>query len=107
MEQRSAREAGVYHVLPVQEDDIIYSVTSSPMAIAAGEIHYAVACNTAGKELWKTQFYTREYIPQLETDVQNFFIVDLYVTEQYVCIKPEHGGMITINKQNGQVLNSR
>lgn len=106
MIQTGAREAGVYHVLPVQENGIVYTVSSAPMNGTAGEVHYATASDTTGRELWKTQFYSREYIPDLETDVQNIFIVDLYVTDQHVCIKPEHGALITIEKQSGKLLYS-
>ena len=104
MIQTGAREAGVYHVLPVQENGIVYTVSSAPMNGTAGEVHYATASDTTGRELWKTQFYSREYIPDLETDVQNIFIVDLYVTDQHVCIKPEHGALITIEKHTGKLL---
>jgi hypothetical protein len=104
MEQLSAREAGVYHVLPVQENGILYSLTSARMDGNVGEVHHAIASDTSGKELWKTQFYSREYIPHLETDVQNIFIVDLYISGQHVCIKPEHGSMITIDKLTGQII---
>jgi hypothetical protein len=77
---------------------------SAPMASIGGEVYYAIACNTAGKELWKTQFYAREYIQHLETDVQNFFIVNLYVTGQHVCIKPEYGNIINMDKQTGEFV---
>lgn len=107
IEQKSAREAGVYYVLPVQENDILYSLTSTPMTEAKGEMHYASASDTAGKELWKTLFYSREYIPHLETDVQNFFVVDLYLDEHHVYIKPEHGAIFTLEKQTGRLLTTR
>lgn len=104
MIQKSAREAGVYHVLPVAENGILYSVTSARMNDKAGEVHYAVASDSTGRELWKTLFYSREYIPHLEIDIQNIFIVDLYVTDRHVCIKPENGNLITLEKQTGQLL---
>lgn len=107
IEQKSAREAGVYHVLPVQENDVIYSITSAPMAEVKGEIHYAAASDTTGKELWRTLFYSREYIPHLETDVQNFFVVDLYLDEHHVYIKPERGAIIILEKQSGRLLTTR
>jgi hypothetical protein len=107
IEQKSAREAGVYHVLPVQKNNIVYSLTSAPMEEVKGEMHYAVASDTTGKELWKTLFYSREYIPHLETDVQNFVVVDLYLDEHHVYIKPEHGAIITLEKQTGRLLTTR
>jgi hypothetical protein len=107
IEQKSAREAGLYHVLPVQENDIIYSITSTPMAEAKGERHYAIASDTWGNELWKTLYHSRKYIPNLETDIQNFFAVDLYLDHLHVYIKPEHGVLITLEKQTGRLLTAR
>lgn len=103
IEQKSAREAGAFRVLPIEENGILYSVMSVPMHNAAGEVHYAIACDNASQELWRTQFYSREYIPHLETDVQHLFIVDLFVTDLHVCIKPEHGNIIAIDKHTGQL----
>ncbi len=77
------------------------------MPDAKGEMHYAIASDTTGKELWKTLFFSREYIPDLETDVQNYFVVDLYLDEHYVYIKPERGAIITIEKQTGQLVTIR
>jgi hypothetical protein len=77
------------------------------MAEAKGERHYAIASDTWGNELWKTLYHSRKYIPNLETDIQNFFAVDLYLDHLHVYIKPEHGVLITLEKQTGRLLTAR
>ncbi|HEY9049327.1 MAG TPA: hypothetical protein VIN08_25670 [Ohtaekwangia sp.] len=101
MEQAAAIQAGVYYVLPVEENGITYDVIQVDTTEPPGETHAVQATTASGEIRWTTTIYSRSYIPHLETDVQQVFAVDLYIEQDYICVKLEHRPVIRIHKQSG------
>jgi hypothetical protein len=104
IEQKSAIAAGLFHVLPVQNEGTTYTVMTEKTRNPEKEVQFAIALDASGVELWKTPFYSREYVPHLESDVQSVYVVDLYINNDHLCIKLENGAISKINKRNGELL---
>jgi hypothetical protein len=101
MEQLAAIKAKVYQVLPVVEDSVTYSVneviTEKPKTS-----EYFLLANDAQKEMkWKTSIYRFTYNETLETDVQDIFVIDLYIDGKYIVVKFEYQGTFRFDKDTG------
>lgn len=77
MEQPAAIQAKVYHVLPVSTGDKVFSVESSLLENITG------------------------------TDVQEVYVVDLFLKEGNVGVTLEHRNRIFLNGSTGQILSEK
>ncbi len=104
MEQTAAVKAGVYHVIPVLDEGISYSIETIFLSAPDGMEHVLVANDLNGNQRWRSLVYQRTYEPHLETDVQQVFVVDLYVKGSEVVVKIEYREPISFNKKSGERL---
>ncbi len=102
MEQKAAIKAKVYHVLPVSANGKVYSVETLAFQNGKGQLHEVICQSDRGKEVWRTRIYERKYEPMLETDVQDVFVVDLYLQEEKLVVKLEYHEPIALAAANGQ-----
>jgi hypothetical protein len=102
MEQLAAIKARVFHVLPVLADGITYSVEQVTSENPKTSEHFLLATDAQHQMKWKTSIYHFDYDEILETDVQDIFVVDLYVDERYVTVKLEYNGTFRFDKITGE-----
>jgi hypothetical protein len=102
MEQLEAIKAKVYHVLPVLEDGIAYSVDEVITENPKTSEYFLTASDTRKKVKWKTSIYRFIYNEILETDVQDIFVIDLYIDGKYIVVKFEYEGTFRFDKNTGQ-----
>ncbi|MBY0435384.1 MAG: hypothetical protein K2U26_14855 [Cyclobacteriaceae bacterium] len=104
MKQAAAVKARVYHVLPVSAGDITYSVEVTFSENPKTSEHFLKAVDAAGNMLWKTSVHRLVYDERLEGDVQDVFVVDLFVTRDEVVVELEYRGMHRFNRATGQLI---
>lgn len=101
-----------YHIFPVTEQGITYTVSSLLRSDLAGENiigqdFFVIATDEAKTELWRTHYFSKEFEPGLETDVQEIYPVDFFVDGENLVIKHEHytdvSGVFFITKKDGRV----
>ncbi len=102
MEQLAAIKAKVYHVLPVVENGITYSVDEVITEKPKTSEYFLTATDAQKNVKWKTSIYRFIYDEVLETDVQDIFVVDLYVDGKYITVKLEYRGAFRFDKNTGQ-----
>jgi hypothetical protein len=102
MEQLAAIEAKVYHVLPIVEDGITYSVEEVITEKPKKSEYFLLATDALKHVKWKTAIYHFVYDETLETDVQDIFVVDLFLDEKFVTVKFEYLGTFRFDKKTGQ-----
>jgi hypothetical protein len=102
MEQLTAIKAKVNHVLPLVEDGITYSVEEVITEKPKTSEYFLLATDAQKKVKWKTSIYHFIYNETLETDVQDIFVVDLYVDGKHINVKLEYRGVFRFDKDTGQ-----
>jgi hypothetical protein len=102
MEQLEAIKAKVYHVLPVVEDGITYSVEQVITEKPKTSDFFLLAMDAQKNVNWKTSIYRFIYNEILETDVQDIFVIDLYIEGKYIVVKFEYEGTFRFDKDTGQ-----
>ncbi len=107
MEQRAAIQAKVYHVLPVSTGGKVFSVESSLLENITGQIHEVVCTTEEGHEIWRTRIFEKQFEPMLETDVQEVFVVDLFLKKGNIGVTLEHRNPIFLNESTGQILSEK
>lgn len=98
-------------VRPLTEDGITYAVSRALREDTAGTIvgqdFFVTASDEAGAELWRTQYFSKEFEPGLETDVQEIYPVDFFIDGEVLVIKHEHSpaasGIFSVAKKDGRV----
>ncbi|MBS1486881.1 MAG: hypothetical protein JST43_04770 [Bacteroidetes bacterium] len=101
MEQQAAIKAGLFHVLPVTENGMTYQMVSEQTDHPRMCKHILVATDITGKVKWRTTVHQVIYIEELEGDVQDVFVVDLYLKEEYVAVKLEYREPYYFSKETG------
>jgi hypothetical protein len=101
MEQLAAIKANVYHVLPIVEDGITYSIDEVRTEKPKASEYFLLAMDAQMNMKWKTSVYRFIYNEILETDVQDIFVVDLYVDGKYLTVKLEYQGTFYFDKTTG------
>lgn len=104
MKQAAAIKARVYHVLPVSEGGITYSVEVVFSGNPRTSEHFLKAVDAAGNVQWKTSVYRLVYDQNLEGDVQDVFVVDLFVSRDEVVVELEYNGTYRFNRTTGQLI---
>jgi hypothetical protein len=102
MEQLAAIKAKVYHVLPVVDDGITYSVKEVITEKPKTSEYFLLATDTQKNVKWKTSIYRFVYNEIWETDVQDIFVIDLYIDGKYIRVKFEYQGTFGFDKDTGQ-----
>jgi hypothetical protein len=102
MEQLAAINARVYHVLPVVDDGIAYSVEEMITEKPKTSEYFLLAIDAQKNVKWKTSIYRFIYNEILETDVQDIFVIDLYIEGKYIVVKFEYEGTFRFDKDKGQ-----
>jgi hypothetical protein len=102
MEQLAAIKAKVYHVLPVLEDGITYSVDEVTTESPKTSEYFLTASDTQKNVKWKKSIYRFIYNEILETDVQDIFVIDLYIEGKYIVVKFEYEGTFRFDKDTGK-----
>lgn len=104
MEQLAAIKANVYHVLPVAEKGLTFSIdivfTENPRTSE----HFLVATNFENRVTWRSSIYRHVYDETLEGDVQDIFVVDLRIERDDVVVKLEYHGTFRFNKETGKKI---
>ncbi|MBS1557773.1 MAG: hypothetical protein JST69_03515 [Bacteroidetes bacterium] len=103
MEQKAALLARTFYVLPIEENGITYSVETKVTDTPRVSEHFLTATDTKKNIVWRTSVYKKIYIEGLEGDVQDVFVVDLYVEDQDVVVKLEHRKPYRFNKHTGTI----
>ncbi|MBS1950029.1 MAG: hypothetical protein JST37_03400 [Bacteroidetes bacterium] len=104
IEQPSAIKAKVFHVLPVEEDGITYTVSVVYAEKPKTSEHFLTATDAGKNIIWKTSVYYYKYNEALETDVQDIFVVDLYIEGNEVAVKLEYCGILRFEKTTGHKI---
>lgn len=104
MEQKAAIKAKVYHVLPVTINQKVYSVETFRLGELAGQAHEVVCKSIDGKEIWRTRIYESLFEPMLETDVQEVYVLDLYLKGEKVFVKLEYREVIILDATSGRLI---
>jgi hypothetical protein len=102
MEQLEAIKAKVYHVLPVIDGSVTFSVEKQTKEEPKTSEHFLVATDAQKCVKWKTSTYRFVYNENLETDVQDVFVVNLYVDGKYIVVKLEYNGTFRFDKSTGK-----
>jgi hypothetical protein len=102
MAQLAAIKAKVYHVLPVVENGITYSVEEVITEKPKTSEYFLTTTDTQKNVIWRTSIYSFIYDEILETDVQDIFVIDLYVDGKYITVKLEHRSTFRFDKNTGQ-----
>ncbi len=102
MEQLAAIKAKVYQVLPVVEDGITYSVKEVITEKPKTSEYFLLATDAQKKVKWKTSIHHFIYDEILETDVQDIFVIDLYIDGKYIVVKFEYQGTFRFDKDTGR-----
>lgn len=102
MEQKAALLARVFHVLPIEENGITYSVETKFTENPRTSEHFIVATDTQKNIVWHTSIYKKIYDERLEGDVQDVFVVDLYAEGQEVVVKLEYRTPYRFDKHTGR-----
>lgn len=67
-----------------------------------------MASKSDGTILWKTQYFSKKYIPLLETDMQQVFPVDFSIVGDTIVVKHEryddHHGVYMLDKKTGKII---
>lgn len=86
-------EVANYAVRPISRAGITYTLSverrESSEGGIHGEDHVVTAVTADGRQLWKTTYASFEFIPGLETDVQEVFPVNFYDEGDELIIKLE------------------
>jgi hypothetical protein len=104
MKQTAAKKAKVYHTLPVSESGITYSMEVVFSENPRTSEHFLKAVDSTGKILWKTSVYRFVYNPDLEGDVQDVFVVDLFVDRDEVVVELEYNGLHRFDRTSGRSI---
>jgi hypothetical protein len=102
MEQLAAIKAKVYHVLPVVEEGITYSIDEVRTEKPKTSEFFLLATDAQKNVKWKASVYRLIYNEILETDVQDIFVVDLYVDGKHITVKLEHQGTFRFDRDTGK-----
>lgn len=103
MEQLAAIKAKKYNVLPIVSKGRNFSVETITLKKLTGQAHDVVCKAENGSEIWRTRIFERLYEPTLETDVQEVFVVDLYMQNDKVVVKLEHHNPFSLNAKTGEM----
>ena len=104
MKQTAAMKALVYYALPVSEGGITYSVEVVFSENPRTSEHFLKAVDSTGKILWKTSAYRFVYNQDLKGDVQDVFVVDLFVDRDEVVVEFEYNGSHRFDCTTGRVI---
>lgn len=104
MKQTAAMKARVYHPLPVSEGGITYSIEVVFSENPRTSEHFLKALDSTGKVLWKTSVYRFVYNQDLEGDVQDLFVVDLFVDRDEVVVEFEYNGTHRFDRTSGRAI---
>jgi hypothetical protein len=104
MKQTAAKKAKVYYMLPVSEGGNTYSMEVVISENPRTSEHFLKAVDATGKILWKTSVYRFVYNPDLEGDVQDVFVVDLFVDRDEVVVELEYNGIYRFDRTSGRVI---
>ena len=90
-----------WEVQPVTKDGVTYKIDSRHSLDDFGKIigmdWTLEASDVDSKILWKTMYYHKEFIPNLETDVQESFPIDFKVDDEMFVIEHEHGTIFKVS----------
>lgn len=104
MEQKAALNAKIYYVVPVTVNEKVYAVETVRLGELIGQAHEVVCKTIDGKEIWRTRIYERLFEPMQETDVQEVYVVDLYLKGEKVFVKLEYREVMVLDAGTGQLI---
>ncbi len=99
-------------ILPLTEQGITYTLShilrEDPEQNAiVGQDLFVTATDETSAALWRTKYFSKEFEPGLETDIQEIYPVDFFIDGEILVIKHEYyddaSGIFTITKKDGRV----
>lgn len=102
MEQKEAIEARLYNVLPIKVNGLTYFIKQISIDEPAGIKYILEAKDDADLLVWATEVYNKVFIPFLEKDVQDVFVVNLYREEEYIAVKLEYAEPLYFSLKTGE-----
>lgn len=102
MKQLAAINAKVYHTLPVTENGVTFSVEEEFLEQPRTSRHFVKAVDAKGDLRWRTLAHSKIYNEMLEGDVQDVFVVDLFVRENHLVVEFEYPGVFRFDLITGQ-----